>query len=273
VQSFFDHTNFRSILREVFLNRREKNARYSLRAFARDIGLSFARTSEIMSREDTGLSRATAEKIAKALRWDAKQSAYFFDLVARDHGRSHAERRTATAKLEQTRSRDGYHFMDAEAIDLLRHWYYVPLLELTTIYDGAVDANVVSHSLGLTIKHAADAIDTLLKWGVLERVDGRLRKSHVLLRLESAPRSQRIRQFHKDMLLKAYAAIERQSVSERKVTSTIMTVRKNAVETAWSEIDGFERKFATKFDASYSDGADAVYALTMQFFKVSERSV
>ena len=60
------HEDYRDILREELAARTETNPQYSLRAFARDLGIGSARLSEVLN-GNTGLSRPAAEPLSPGL--------------------------------------------------------------------------------------------------------------------------------------------------------------------------------------------------------------
>src|SRR5690606_35734224 len=91
-------TDYKYILKEELASRCRQNPRYSLRAFARDLKLAPSRLSEILSGKQ-GLSRAAAEKVAKALGYGPGETERFCDLVESVHARSRRNRESAKVRL------------------------------------------------------------------------------------------------------------------------------------------------------------------------------
>lgn len=73
--------SFRDLLRAEFEARSARNPRYSLRAFARSLGVSPATVCETLSGRHVP-SLKTAEKIANAMPWPEPQRRSFVELVA-----------------------------------------------------------------------------------------------------------------------------------------------------------------------------------------------
>lgn len=90
--------NFRDILKAELEKRQLRNPRYSLRSFARDLGLSAPRLSDVL-RGRYGLSRGVAESLAEKLKLPEEEAAYFCDLVEASHGRSRHAKELALARL------------------------------------------------------------------------------------------------------------------------------------------------------------------------------
>ena len=86
------------LLLDEFNERRKRREFYSQNAFARDLGLSPARLSQILSQK-SGLSTRVAVSIAKTLGFDEKQTSLFVDSVISTHSRSLLERERARKRL------------------------------------------------------------------------------------------------------------------------------------------------------------------------------
>lgn len=89
--------DYRIILRSELAERCKHNPNYSLRAFARDLGIAPSRVSEILSGKQ-GLSRKAALSIAERLGLSTEEAEAFADLVDCRHcrtldGRERARRR------------------------------------------------------------------------------------------------------------------------------------------------------------------------------------
>jgi uncharacterized protein (TIGR02147 family) len=89
---------YRDILKEEFSQRRRRNPRYSLRAFARDLKLSPSMLCDVIN-GNHGLSRAGASKVAQALNLNPQESEFFCDLVDCTNARSAIKRETARLRI------------------------------------------------------------------------------------------------------------------------------------------------------------------------------
>lgn len=91
---------FRRFLMNELSQRQKRNVSYSMNAFARDLGLSSSRLSEILSGK-VGISEDRAVKIADRLQLSESDKAYFVDLVQSEHSRSEVGKRAARARLQE----------------------------------------------------------------------------------------------------------------------------------------------------------------------------
>ena len=74
------HASFRDFLNEEYQRRLETNRRYSLRAFARDVDVSAAFLSQVISGKRR-LSEDRAEEVAGRLGWSRSRSERFLKFV------------------------------------------------------------------------------------------------------------------------------------------------------------------------------------------------
>ena len=121
---------YQQILRTHLTDRTKHNPRYSLRAFARDLGMSPSRISEILSGKQ-GLSVQAGALIAKRLGFTDEEQAMFCDLVAASHARSLDARREAEIRLSKPKDRAPvFENMANDTFQFIAEWYHLALLQL-----------------------------------------------------------------------------------------------------------------------------------------------
>jgi len=155
------------------------NARYSLRAFARDIGLAPSKTSEILAGKK-GLGEARAESVADRLRLGAELRAIFVDSVVARHARTPARRALAAARL---RARSPAKATPREGRSAQRNaWYFGAVRALKAA--GFTDERRMAERLGLTALQVENALRYLrrLRAGVTPSYEA----ASLIKRFESA---------------------------------------------------------------------------------------
>src|SRR5262245_45771235 len=83
----FNHTHYPSYLRAVLAERRGTNRSYSLRAFARDLGVNASQLSNVLKGRK-GLSLPAATKVARRLGLDERASQYLQIMVLAQQSRT-----------------------------------------------------------------------------------------------------------------------------------------------------------------------------------------
>src|SRR5436309_2305259 len=122
--------DYRSILREELEQRCKANPRYSLRAFARDLGLSPSGLSRIL-REHQGLSGSSALRIARKMKMSSEETERFRNLVIAADGRSRDHRKAAQTQLAvEEESRRRFQRLELDVFRAISDWYHYAILEL-----------------------------------------------------------------------------------------------------------------------------------------------
>ena len=91
--------DYRSFLKHALEARTGRNPRYSMRAFARDLGFSAPRLCNIFAGK-YGLSLSAAREIGSKLGLSESELQDFYDLVEASHARSRVHRSIAQQRLE-----------------------------------------------------------------------------------------------------------------------------------------------------------------------------
>ncbi|AGH94332.1 hypothetical protein A11Q_112 [Pseudobdellovibrio exovorus JSS] len=76
----YEHESYRGFLKDFFHQKQKANKSYSLRAFARDLGLT-PQTLSLTLKNKRRMSLESASRITKKLQMPLCEAAYFLDLV------------------------------------------------------------------------------------------------------------------------------------------------------------------------------------------------
>lgn len=98
---FTDMSSCRVILQQLLCSKQQKNGRYSLRAFARDLKISPSFLSEVLNGK-YGISRTLAKQIADRLHFDDSESSHFCSLADLEINDSRSRRRSGPARLSKS---------------------------------------------------------------------------------------------------------------------------------------------------------------------------
>jgi uncharacterized protein (TIGR02147 family) len=260
---------YRTILREELEARCARNPTYSLRSFARDLGLAPARLSDVL-RGRYGLSRLAAEGIAKRLGWNDQECDRFCDLVESEHGRDQRKREAARERL-QTGVGSHYRQLTLDSFQVISEWYHYVILELAVTEDFQSDEQWISRQLGLNLNVTRAAIARLKRLDLLvQDEDGRLRPTEGTTASPDGVPSDAVKKFHRQVLEKAMRAIDFQDVEQRDLSSMILAIDTDQIPEAKKAIRKFRRDFDTKFGAAKKK--NQVYCLATQFFRMSGES-
>lgn len=260
-------TDYKEVLLEKYEAMRAREPGLSLRQFAFTIGLSPSNLSDIFNGR-CGLSAQGAVKIARALEMDEAEQSFFLDLVESRHARSRADRDAALKRLEERDRRPFHDNVSGEEIHSISKWYYIAALELVTITRGAIDEKDLSRRLSISIEDAEETFRTLEQLKLIKGRNGSWTRTKNHLLAESPTPSPLIRQFHQQILELAGHALNERPMSERKLSTTMLTFDSKRMDEARAFLDEMNDEFFRRFEAQTT--GDSVRAFAFQFFRVDD---
>lgn len=248
-------------LREKYLERASRNPAYSLRALARDLGVSAAFISQVFS----GKKKISAERalhFSRALKLTDDEASALVQLVAASGGRMAAARAVARPEI---------YSVDVECYKLLSRWYHLAILDLTTTKGFKPNVRWVADRLKITTQEVRDAIARLERLGLLEVSAKAWIKSQTRIQFPTDRSQKAVREFHAQMITKALAELEDGSAAAfaaRDITGTTMAIDAAKIPEAKKLIAAFRRKLSSFL--SDSESPNEVYQLNVQLFSLTK---
>lgn len=257
---------YREILKNEFESRSSRNSRYSLRAYSRDLGISPTSLSLILSGQQ-GLSKPQAEKLARQIGFNKEQQRMFIDLVECAHARSSKVRDLARVRLIKHDTSGSS--LQLDQFRMISDWYHLAILELTALPIFKSNVTWIAKSLGITREQAEQGVDRLKKLEFLEEVDGVLKQTQDFMATPSGVPSAAIKSFHHQLLKKAEAALDEQSVEERDFSSVIFGMDEKDMDWAKEKMREFRRELMARLENNPKK--NNVYCLNMNLFRLSQK--
>jgi len=259
--------DYRTFIVDELEARRERNPRYSLRAFARDLELPADQLSSVLKRR-YGLSRRRAEDIAERLGLSGDERRFFCNLVEAEHGRSPTARQAAKVALDLGQAKSGDSLLGIDEFKLIADWYHFAILELTELDGGHVSVATIPGRLGLSARTANDAVARLLRLGLITRERGKLRATAQETFAPKGIADRSKRRFLGQLGAKALVALDEQPFNEREFSSDMFALAKTDLPEIKRLVQELRRGLAK---AALAPGKkDALYCLNVQFFKLGE---
>ena len=250
------------ILRDILVARVQKNPRYSLRAFARDLGVSHGYLSSLLQ-EKKKLSVPRAHDFIRVLSLEASVADSLLHAVNESYkplaGRPADVRKTAEA----------YHLLELELFKMVSEWYHVAILDLIHLSDFTPKADWIASRLGIRPHQAKTALRRLVRLGLLKEENGNYVKTHATLELNTRHSEEAIRRFHRQMIEKALVALRStrpQHFARRDITGMTMPINTSRIPEARKRIARFQKNLI----AFLSEGeCDELFQLNVQLFALS----
>ena len=260
------YTNYRDFLQAELDKRKEINTYYSLRSFARDLGISAPRLSQVLSAKK-GISAKAADDIADKLRLNKEDMDWFTSSVKAEHSRSQKEKKAFQERFQELQENaTTFTNLQLEYFKVISDWYHYAILEMTHIEGFKSDLDWISETLNIDREKVREAINRLKSLELLEEVNGKLVDRFVALMTPNDTPSDSLKKINSQLLKKANEAIYLQGVSEREISSNILSISKEDLPEFKKRI----RKFRRNIDKDLSmNKKDTVYSLNIQFFNLT----
>lgn len=236
-------------IRNEYMKRRQANAAYSMRAFARDLGISPARLSQVLSRKRT-LTHGQLQCIRAAMNLDAATTQSLANFKKRPKPRKYVP-------------------IAMDHYRLIADWQHFAILSLLETVTGknARDIQWIAKRLASTTVEIRQAIERLLNLDLIEETQEGYRPVQNNLSSTSEAPSTALRHFHHQMLDLAKHALDEQPIERRSVTAMTMAINSKKLPEAKEMIQEFRRNLC----AFLEDGAaDEVYSLNVQLFQLTK---
>ena len=239
------------LLLRKFEESKQKNARWSQRAYAAKIGLSSGALSEIFQGKRS-LSPQLKKKISSKLQLSPMEESEFFEEELPNHLKTH--------RLE-------YFKLTTDQFHLISDWWHYAILNLMNT-KGFKPNNVwISERLGLSTNTINEAWERLIRLNLIKkdgkkfiRTFNRLETSDELLNLS-------VQKSHIQDLELIEKSITQVKPEFRDHTSMTVVVNKKSIAKAKELIRLFQDRFSEETEVN--DG-DEVYKLSVSFFPLTQ---
>ncbi len=238
---------------------KRKNPSYSVRAFAKKVGLNSGALSAILNGK-RNVSEILARRIAERLMLDPQERAELFSLFPEK--RRYQKEGMKTDSVDPT-----YLQLSAAQYRVVGEWQHFAILTLLEVQDFDSSAEWIAKRLNLSVTKTEQSIARMISIGMLERnEDGKLIKAPQKFRTTDDVVDTSIRRSHEETLELAKESLSRDSIDERDFTHISLAIDPKNMSMAKELIRKFQDEFATLVE---SGNQAEVYRLSMQFFPLS----
>lgn len=243
------------ILKDIYEDRKTRNRKYSMRAFARDLGISPGRLSEMLTGQNIPGPRLT-QRLVTALKMTPEQSQGLVGVV---QNQKKTKRETGGALQLKT---------DEFAVIANREHFSLLCLMETSNFKSDIDW--MSKRLGISKAAVSEALDRLERLGLVKQSRGIYKSTHKDLTTSHDIPSEAIQQYHRQGLNHATQSLLEDPPDFRDITSIEMPADIRKLKEVKNHIRDFRRKMAKLLE----DGEQTeVYRLNIQLVPVTSRGV
>ncbi|MBO9665662.1 MAG: TIGR02147 family protein [Bdellovibrio sp.] len=241
---------FRGALQREFIERAQKNPAYSLRAFAKNLGIDQSFLSKVLKGQRPITANLVAT-IGPKLGLKPQQVKKLFT--------------AGTAAMPNFLS------LTDDEFDHLSEWHHFAILELSKTESFDPSPKKIAQRLGLHIEEVRAALSRLERLGFVRIVDG---KFQVLAPnttwTNTSTSSEARRQFQKKLLTKGLEAIEDTPFDLRENGSLTVAINKKRLPEFKEKLRLMRKELADFFQEDNEPGLDEVYQLTVALFPLTK---
>ena len=208
--------NYRSLIRDVLIERKKKNPQYSLRSFAKSLGIKAPFLSLILSGK-RDLSEAMIQQFAERLQFSHQETQTFELLVRLEKADQGNQKKRILEQLQNidpsfSLKRD----LTIEHFRIISEWHHFAILSLIEIKDFKWSSANVAKTLGISSFEVDQALERLASLELVQMEPGqRPTKTDTRFAVSSEHHQDAIKKYHLQMLEKISAAQIEQTPKER----------------------------------------------------------
>ena len=249
----------RSFIENQFKFRKQQNPAYSLRAFARDLGLDPSTLSKVLKGE-RNIPLSSMESVATRLNLGAKNTEKFLSSVLQSKGFGGTSFIESYSKSVKTLKNDT-HFK------IISEWEHLAFLNLIKVKDFKSDLNWIKDRLGISIERCKLVFNNLLQANMVEvNSQGEFSRLHPKLTTSDDILSLALKIRHREDLKKASLRLWDTPIEERDICSVVLPINTKKIKKAKK----ITRKYFKEMESLLeSENPDEVYQLSVQLFPLS----
>lgn len=255
-------------LNAVFHEKKNKNARFSLRAWAKQIGFSDSTPLAQILRNKRPIPATRLAKLTKTLALSEKESAYFEAITKAKYAKEPYVRDLCLKRAQKIFSEARFSIGYFDDTQYLGNPLYAVLIEMVELADFRYDPEWIQKQLftEVPISEIELIYSDLVRRRFLKREsNGSLVKTNRHFRSKHDVGSLWVKKYHENALKTASSAIYQQDLEEREFGSYALSIRKDDLPEMKKLIRNFSQSLIAKF-AYEGNHADSVYQFNLNLF-------
>jgi len=243
----------KSFLMQELAKRQMRNSAYSLRAFARDLGIGVTTLSDVLA-DKRSLSKTNLEKVSLKLMLSPVE----LEQVWQEYKQNYQK------NLEV----DERTLVDEDTFRLIGDWKHLAILNLAKIPSNqAGKPSWIAKRLGTSVEEASVTLERLLRLKLVKKNESKLIRTSKLISTTNNIPSMAIRKYHAENLWLAEKSLHNDDVNCRKFIATTLAINPENIPRA-TELMIKTRK---KIEAMLEEGpVSEVYTVSFQMFPLTK---
>lgn len=271
--SIYDYQKASNFLRHKWDHKRTFNKSFTIRAWAKSLGMNAHSNFHQMIHGKRKLSKKYAIKIAKSLKLTSKESIYFESLIDYEWAKNKEQKEYFYERLKKLAPKRKIQFLELEAFSLLQNPLCGAIIEMTTLPDFQFSIPWIQKKLRPKISQleVKNIIQKMINHHLLEKTqNGGLKRANDHIFSEQDIKNEALKEYHKNVLSLAADQIEKQDVLDREYVATAMAISSNDLPEIKEKIRSFLNELISEFESPAAEG-DEIYQFSTQFFSLTKK--
>ena len=243
-------------LKNEYCKRKSRNRHYSMRGFARDLGISSGTLADIFSTRRP-ISKRMGQKIVERCGLSPKEKIQFWSLL---------DSRELTADSRDKKQIEA-EMITEDQLSIISDWYHFGILSLLKTNNFKYDVKWIASRLGISRVEAESAIERLLRVGLVKKSKRRLTRNKPKYRTTTNVPSEALKQSHRQSIEQSIDAIYSTPLEKRDITSSTVAVNLEKLGEAKELIEKFH---ADLQDLLETGSKSEVYNLNIQLIPITK---
>ena len=270
ISQIFKYENYRTFLRDYFIEQKQLMKMFSHRFFARRAGFASSSFCSHVMDGKKNLSVESINKMISGLELDGKAARYFETLVLYNQSKTLHERELYFTQLNKIRKSTKFYRVNKKQFIFYDKWYYSVIRELAVYGNWGGDFEKLGKMVipPVSKEKAKKSVSTLLEIGLLAKDDkGKYHQSSKVITGESAP-PVAINKLKKEFLFKAIDSEEKFKKPQKYSSSATLSMSVKSYEKAKKMIDELRRQILVM--AMDDPKVEKVFQANFQMFPLTK---
>ena len=250
---------------EELRERKKRNSKYSLRAFARDIGISHTSLSLVFN-GSRKLNNKSKMQIAGKLKWGTEKTkrfifSEFIDEINIDSIKSQFDDFITSIEVDLKR-------VQVNLEKDLRHWAAGAIFQLVGIQGFKNNPRWIAERIGLEVEEVERILYALFDSGLLEESEnGKYKQSHEHVDIARNFKNIDEKTWTKEILRKGLLSLEEPQNAHLKLNYALFSYDKKSIDMVSKEMENMFKNLRQKL---VCNKGDEVFQINLQLFQVSK---
>lgn len=264
------YSDYRQYLADYHRWRKQDDARFSLRRFAKEIGFSSHTLLRYILEGQRNLSKRTLVKVSLALGLSGPRADFFENLVFFNQAGSLQEKDHFYQKLLAADKTRGMMKMEARQFEALKTWYHIAIRELLNLGAFKPNPEWIARTLlpSIETREARDSLKLLLESGLIRRTANGYCAVNDAIRTDDETMPLFVRNYHLEMLELAKRSLDSVPPEQRDISSVCMTIREADFPKLKKQIQLMRKEL--RVFAAEGKQAERVVQVNIQLFPLSQ---